>query len=67
MMGKKECLPGGGVIAVVSPASQRNPLGSKFVQHVDVQNVAEHSSGKFFGPLNFIFFPQLFIKTYSFQ
>ena len=63
---KKECLLGWRVIEVAAHASQRNLFGSKFVEHVEC-SIAKHSLGKFFGPLNYIFFSQLFIKNDSFQ
>lgn len=51
------------MIEVMTHASQRNPLGSKFVKYVRC-STAKHLLDKFFGPLNFIL---LFIKKFSFQ
>lgn len=57
------CFLGWRVIEVMTHASQRNLLGSKFVKYVRC-STAKHLLDKFFGPLNFILW---FIKKFSFQ
>ena len=46
--------------------SQRNLFGSKFVEHVEC-SIAKHSLGKFFGPLNYIFFLSYSLKMIHFS